>query len=192
MDFSPEEIEAGEILLHAVQRLGCKGFPIMLLVVGTPDLPRHLNSMEASYWDRSQVLPLGLLAPEAAADAIRIPMEAGGRSISADALAQVVAESHGYPYFVQLWGRLLWTEMADQPRPVSLEDVDRIKPRFEGTRNNYCRNRYGELKRAQLELVAAKLYPTFIARDRRTDLEVDEAIRLALESEGRLRPELQS
>ena len=178
--------DAGRALLNAVQRSRTDEVPVMLLLAGTPDLPRHLNSMEASFWDRSEILPLGLLKPDAAADAIRIPMESGDLSISAEALARVVAESHGYPYFLQLWGHLLWTEMADPARPASLDDVIRIRPRFERARNIYYRNRYVELKRAKLASVAARLALAFADTGRLTDLELEGAIRLALESEGLL------
>ena len=98
-------IGVGRALLNAVQQSLTDQAPVMLLLAGTPGLPRHLNSMDASFWGRSETVPLGLLRPVAAADAIRIPMEAEGRSISTEALAQVVEESHGYPYFLQLWGR---------------------------------------------------------------------------------------
>ena len=74
-------VDAGQHLLHAVQRLEGEEVPVMLLLAGTPDLPRHLSTMEASFWNRSEILPLGLLEPGAAADAIRIPLEEAGRSI---------------------------------------------------------------------------------------------------------------
>ena len=157
----------------------------MLLLAGTPDLPRRLSKMEASFWARSRKLALGLLAPDAAADAIRIPMEAQGRSIADEALAQVVAESHGYPYFLQEWGDLLWDAMTGTARPVSLDDVDRVRPLFEKERYAYYLERHGELKGAELALVAAKLSLAFADTDKLTDLEVDAAIGRALESEGR-------
>lgn len=158
---------------------------VILLLAGTPDLPRHLNTMEASFWDRSEILPLGLLSPSAAADAIRIPLEAARRSIEADALARVVAESHGYPFFLQLWGKLLRRMVPDSSLPASLDDVNRARPRFEYRRNIYYRNRHVELDDAKLVFVAAKLAVPFAVNDKLTDLEVDEAIGRALESEGR-------
>ena len=177
--------EAGRALLNAVQRCRTDQVPVMLLLAGTPDLPRHLNSMDASFWDRCKILPLGLLQPDAAGDAIRIPLEAAGRSIEEDALARVIVESHGYPYFLQLWGELLWTDIADAGRPASLADMDRVRPLFESARNTYYRNRYVELERATLAGVAAKLSLVFTESSQRTNLEVNERIRLALESEGR-------
>ena len=63
--------------------------------------------------------------------------------------------------------------------------MDRIRPRFEYERNIYYRNRYGELKRARLTLVAAKLALAFADADKLTGSELDETVRLALESQQR-------
>ncbi len=178
-------VDLGQHILHAIQRLRSEEVPVMLLLAGTPELPRHLSSMDASFWDRSRILPLGLLEPTAAGDAIRIPLEAGGRSIAADALARVVRESHGYPFFLQLLGELLWQGIADPTRPASLDDVDRALPRFEHRTNIYYRNRHAELDKADLDFVAARLAAPFADADKLTDLEVDETIGLALEREGR-------
>ena len=157
----------------------------MLFLVGTPDLLRQLNRMRASFWERTKIIPLGLLTPEAAADAIRIPMEAERRSISAEALTQVVAESHGCPFFVQLWGQALRKELSDAGCPASQEDVDRARPVLEAARDSSYRNSFGKLKRAKLALVAARQSAAFANAERLTDLEIDEAVREALESEQR-------
>ena len=178
-------VDVGQDVLHAVQRLRSEGVPVMLLLAGTPDLPVHLSEMDASFWGRSRKLALGLLAPDAAADAIRVPLEAEGRSIADKALAQVVAESHGYPYFLQLWGDLLWDAMSETARPASLDDVERVRPLFKTERNTYYRDRYVELERAELDGVAANLSLAFADASKRTSREVNEVIRLALASEGR-------
>ena len=178
-------IDVGQHVLHAVQRLRSEGMPVMLLLAGTPDLPVHLSEMEASFWGRSRKLALGLLAADAAADAIRIPLQTEGRSIADETLAQVVAESHGYPYFLQVWGDLLWDAMPGAARPASLVDVDRVRPLFETERNTYYRDRYVELERAELDGVAANLSLAFADAGKRTGREVNEAIRVALASEER-------
>ncbi len=95
-------IDAGRALLLAAQRLRRMQFPVTLLLVETPALRRQLHAMRTSFWGTCEILRLGLLRLDAAGDAIRIPMEAEGRSIAADALAQVVRESHGCPYFLRL------------------------------------------------------------------------------------------
>ena len=112
-------------------------------------------------------------------------MEEHGRSISAEVFAQVVEESNGYPCFVQLWGRLLWIGIPYEARPVSLVDVERVRPRFENTRNICYRDRYMELQCAELGGVAGRLAHAFAGADKLTDLDVDQTIRVALDSEGR-------
>ena len=178
-------IDVGQHVLHAVQRLRSEGVPVMLLLAGTPDLPRHLGKMEASFWGRSERLPLGLLSTEAAGDAIRIPLDAEGRSIDQEALQQVVAESHGYPFFLQVWGDLLWCQAADAARSASLEDVDRARALFKIRRNVYYSDRYVELVNAKLASVATKLSAAFNDSGTLAPREVNETIRAALEAEGR-------
>ncbi len=177
-------VEVGRALLQGVQQARSDGVPVMLLLVGRPELSRHLSQMEVSSCDRNKMIPLGRLSSKAAAEAIRIPTEAEGYGISPEALAQVATEGHGYPLFVQMWGRSLWNARADGTRPMSLDDVDRARPRFEAARDRYYGDRFSELKRAKLPLVAAKLSLAFIDNDKLTDLEVDEPIRESLHSEG--------
>ena len=177
--------DAGRALLNAVQRLRRKKLPLMLLLVGTPDLPRRLNSMNASFWGRSAKLRIRLLNPDAATDAIRIPFEAAGRSIAADAMEQMVLESHGYPFFLQMWGKLLWRATQADGRPASRDDVDRVRPSFIEVRNEYYIDRYEELDRVELAFVAARLSEAFIETTERTRPAVNEVIRKALEHQGR-------
>lgn len=178
-------LDAGEALLNAVQDLQGDGEPVMLILAGTPDLPRHLSAMGASFWDRSEQLPIGRLRPASAADAIRVPLEEHGRSITADALNQVVKESHGYPFFLQIWGDLLWKGRPDPSAPTSRGDMDRAQPLFERRRELYYDRRYDELDRAGLISVAAGVAAEFSRAERVVRERVRIAIRSALQREGR-------
>jgi hypothetical protein len=60
--------------------------------------------------------------PEAARVAIEKPAEAEGVKINADALRRIISETHGYPYFLQEWGKHVW-DVADDS-PIALEDVE--------------------------------------------------------------------
>lgn len=110
------DAEFGRDLFNIVWKLQREGCPVMLILAGTPDLPRHLSTLEASFWDRSERLPIGRLGPETSADAIRIPLEEGGRSITAAALEAAIGESDGYPYFLQLLGEAIWDAGPDPPQ----------------------------------------------------------------------------
>ena len=177
--------DPGRALLHSVQLVRRKELPIILALAGTPELPRRLNSMESAFWDRSEVLRIGLLNRTAAADAIRIPFEKHGRSIDPRALAEVVTESHGYPYFLQLWGMLLWQAESHPAHIVSMDAVAHARAEFETRRNRYFGNRYDELVRARLSSVAAQLALFFKDGGHRTFREIHRVVKDALASEGR-------
>ena len=178
-------VEVGRTLLNEVQRLRRTGLPVMVLLAGTPDLPHRLNGMGASFWGRSAKLRIGLLKPDAAAEAIQVPFEAAKRSIAADALEQVVHESHGYPFFLQLWGKLLWPLAPANGRPVTRDDVERTRPRFNEARDEYYIDRCQELRKAGLAYVAARLSESFVESRRRRPTDVEEAVRSALQAEDR-------
>ncbi len=174
----------GRDLLNIVQTRQREELPVILLFAGTPQLPRHLNAIQASFWDRSEKLPIGRLGPEASADAIRVPLEACDRAIAPDALAAAVRESQGYPYFLQLWGRALWDGCPDPTEPISLADVDRVRPRFLRERDLLYINRYQELDDADLLPVAAGVAAAFTASPQASPRKVSQALEASLDREG--------
>ncbi len=177
-------VESGRSLLNTVQAFQRRDLPVLLILAGTPDLPDHLATMGASFWDRSEQLPLGRLEPADAADAIRVRFEMHGRAIDDEALQQVVRESHGYPFFLQLWGDALWDNHPDQAVPVSLADIDRARPLFERRRDLYYQQRLEELHHAELVSVAAWVTAEFSGDERVPRERVRIAIRSAMEREG--------
>ncbi len=158
---------------------------VLLLLAGTPDLPKHLKTLRASFWERSLELPIGRLATASSADAIRIPLEERGRSIAEDALERVVEESHGYPFFVQLWGSLLWAECGQDRRQLTCADLDRVRPQFKQRRGQLYGHRYGELKEEKLVPVAESVAEAFARSERRPTREVLRAAQEGLKRSGR-------
>ncbi len=154
-------IESGQSLLNTVQAFQRRDLPVLLILAGTPDLPSHLRAMGASFWTRNQQLRIGRLAPGPAADAVRIPLQERGRSIEERALRQVVSESHGYPFFLQVWGDLLWKGCTDPSRAVSCADLDRARPLFSNQRAVLYRELLAELRAADLVSVAARVAAEF-------------------------------
>ena len=105
------ETTLGAQLLQAAQTLAGEGRPFLLVLAGTPDLPSRLRKMHATFWERSAIFPLQRLDDRASSDAIQIPFERAGYGIAPAALESIVRDSHGYPYFLQLWGRALWRQV---------------------------------------------------------------------------------
>ncbi len=178
-------VSVGRNLLTAGQRWQRQGLPAMLFLAGTPDLPEHLRKMGASFWERSKQLPIGRLARRASQDAVRIPLEERGRSIAADALRRIAEESHGYPFFLQLWGELLWKECRDTARQLNCMDVDRVRPEFQQDKNRFYLTRYWELRTAKLLEVAAAVSESFRGSERMPIGHLEAAVGSALRLVGR-------
>ena len=151
------DAEVGRSVLSAVQRLGASGAPLLLVLAGTPALPNHLGQMEATFWERSKILPLDRLPERDASDAIRLPFESAGRPISRHALEQAVSDSHGYPYFLQIWGEALWGRQTTPATTLAPSDPSRARESFLAERNQFYSLRYRELSNAGLVPAAAAL-----------------------------------
>lgn len=180
----------GRSVLAAVQRLGGEGASILLVLAGTPGLPDHLGSMQATFWERSRILELDRLQERDAADAIRVPFEAAGRNISPDAVAQVVSESQGYPYFLQLWGRILWGSEQTPSKAVKASDVYQRRAEFELEQNTLYGLRYRELRRLGLVDAAVRVAEAYGDAPKLDSAKIERALEpLACQGVGQQRTE---
>lgn len=177
--------QLGGLLLHGAQTVALEGGPLLLVLAGTPDLTRHLRRMHAGFWERSAIYPLRRLDQAASSEAIRIPLEAAGKEIAADALESVVADSHGYPFFLQLWGKELWDQVCQSSHPIGLADVNRVRPELETARNSFYLGRYQELVDSGLVAPAVALAEAFEGTESLDKPKVDEVLEVALAADGR-------
>jgi len=75
-----------------------------------------------SYAERLFDFPeIGALPRSAAESAIRKPAAAQGVEVEEEALAQIVLETRGYPYFLQEWGKHAWDVATVSP--ITKKDV---------------------------------------------------------------------
>jgi hypothetical protein len=108
-------------LIVAMHRVSQGGLPIILFGAGLPQVA-GLAGDAKSYAERLFDYPdVGPLPKEAAEDAIEEPLLAEGIDIREDALARIVDATHGYPYFLQEWGKHTWN-LTDSS-PVDEDDV---------------------------------------------------------------------
>ena len=172
----------GRELLNAAQAVGRKA-PFLLVLAGTPNLSAHLRTMGASFWNRGRKLPIGRLDESDAADAIRLPLKSEDTSISEEALTHVVQESHGYPFFLQVWGAALWhranADPSLPPQPLTIADTEACQSPFESERNHYYLDRYHELKDEELLEVALSVAELFAERQQVNFKEILAAVRRA-------------
>ncbi len=110
-------------LITAMHRCAQRKAPVMLVGAGLPQLRGRMGNAK-SYAERLFDFPeVGPLPDSAAQLAIRKPVQDQQAEINDDAVAAIVAATHGYPYFLQEWGKHSW-EAADTS-PIALEDVQR-------------------------------------------------------------------
>ena len=173
----------GRELLNAAQAVG-RIAPFLLVLAGTPDLRTHMGTMGASFWNRSRKLRIGRLDESAAAEAIRRPLESEETSISDEALAHIVRESHGYPFFLQIWGAAVWNRVAADPsvsrQRVTATDTEACQSVFDSEKTDYYKDRYKELKKIRLLHPARAVAEAFETRERIGDSELDVAVRRGL------------
>jgi len=110
-------------LITALHRTAQRRLPVAMVGAGLPQLPGKMGRAK-SYAERLfDFRTIGALGVDAAKLAITKPAAEQGVSVAPEALDRIVMETHGYPYFLQEWGKHAW-EAADRS-PITLHDVER-------------------------------------------------------------------
>jgi hypothetical protein len=116
-------VDEGELaaLITALHRAAQRRLPVMLVGAGLPQLRGRMGRAK-SYAERLFDFPeIGALNDAEARTAIEKPVQAHGVGIDAGALMRIVRETHGYPYFLQEWGKHAWDTAGASP--ITLADV---------------------------------------------------------------------
>ena len=109
-------------LIVALHRASQRKLPIVLVGAGLPQL-RGRTGRAKSYAERLFEFPeVGPLTPDAARVAIVKPAEDEGVSVDDGALDSIITATHGYPYFLQEWGKHAWD--TAESSPITAEDVE--------------------------------------------------------------------
>ena len=178
------EPKVGRTILSTVQRLAGKGLPLVTVLAGTPGLPDQFQKMQATFWERSQVLLFDRLGDRDASDAVRIPFEEAGCAITSEALNQVVSESQGYPFFLQVWGKALWGSAGRSKGTVTGGDVQSARTEFEARRNQFYRHRHNELESLGLLPAAAAVASAYRDAPELRSTAIDRILESTLRQEG--------
>jgi AAA ATPase domain len=113
-----EELAALIMVLH---RCAQRKLPVALVGAGLPQLRGRMGDAK-SYAERLFDFPeIGPLLPSAARIAITKPASDLRVAFDARAVEQIVAETKGYPYFLQEWGKHSWD--AASASPIKPADV---------------------------------------------------------------------
>lgn len=169
--------DTGRLLLDASRQVG-RRLPFLLALAGTPDLEGRLS---ASSWNRADRRRIGRLSEAATTAAFSEPFEAEGVALTPDASADLVSESHGYPFFIQLLGGLVWGQLAARPQAgdkrVTTREVEAALPGFRERQRLYYLDRFRELGRRGVMAPARAVAARFAeGRAELTDGELREAV----------------
>ncbi len=131
-------------LIVALHRIAQKGLPMILFGAGLPQLAA-LAGEAKSYAERLFDFPgVGTLDLQAAGQAIADPIRNEGAGITAEALAEIVRVTEGYPYFLQEWGKHTWNQ-ANGPE-INLNDVlEASRTALAALDSNFFRVRFDRL-----------------------------------------------
>ena len=119
LQYVPEEQLAA--LISALHRASQRQLPVTMLAAGLPQLLGQMGRAK-SYAERLfEFIAVGPLDDEAARDAIRLPIAREKESIENAALDAILAQTQGYPYFLQEWRKHGW-DVADAS-PITAADI---------------------------------------------------------------------
>ncbi len=155
--------QMGEDFLNASQEVRAEGYPFLLVLAGTPNLEATLGKANASFWDRSELAPLGRLSPKEASQAINVPLQEAGITFAPGVLEIIVQQTHCYPFFTQIWGDRLARKLDEtNGTEITSETVKAVEEEAITKRNAMYQVRFNELDRMELLPVAESVADAFI------------------------------
>lgn len=141
-------------LIVAMHRVSQRGFPIVLIGAGLPQVAR-LAGEAKSYaerlfdWRRISSLKSGAIET-----AIRVPLEQRGLTIEKAAVEKFAEITEGYPFFIQALAFYTWLQA--QPPTVTVENVRAAyRPAIESMIDGIFNVRYDRLTATEIDYVNA-------------------------------------
>ena len=108
-------------LIVAVHKVTQRGLPFIFFGAGLPQLAALAGEAKSYAEHLFDYPPVGPLSEEDAREALEAPAKREGVEYTDEALRLIVATTHGYPYFLQEWGKRAWA-VADQS-PITEDDA---------------------------------------------------------------------
>jgi len=108
-------------LISALHKCAQLQLPVTLVGAGLPQLAGQMGKAK-SYAERLfEFVSIGPLSYSQAQVALTSPAQRVGVDFTNDALTEIMSHTHGYPYFIQEWGKHSWN--CSKVTPISFGDV---------------------------------------------------------------------
>ena len=173
--------EYGTELFNAVQYLLSYNHAFLFVAAGTPGLISYLHNIDATFAERGRLLPFSRLSAEATQAALAEPLP--GWQFEQGVLERLKEESQRYPYFIQLWGEVMWNRCHERQR-VGMSDLDACQSEIDKVRTLFYARRYHELEDDLLYPVAVALAKTFAGSETLSESRVNQTIKRTLSEQG--------
>ena len=173
--------EYGTELFNAVQHLLSDNHAFLFVAAGTPGLISYLHNINATFAERGRLLPFGRLSAEATQAALTEPLP--GWKFDLDVLERLQEESQRYPYFIQLWGEVMWKCCHERQR-VGMSDLDACQSEIDRVRTLFYVKRYHELEDDLLHPVAVALAKAFVGSETLRTSMINQIIKQTLSVQG--------
>jgi len=106
-------------LIAALHGTSQQQLPITLVAAGLPQLVGQTGDAR-SYAERLfEFAPIDRLDADDAKNALIVPAGKEGVTFNPEAISEVLVETHGYPYFLQEWGKHSWNVAETSPITIS-------------------------------------------------------------------------
>lgn len=112
-------------LLQKSQQLISEGWPLGIVLAGTPMLDSHLRKAKSTFIIRSKKIYINTICEKATLEALREPFVQNNVAVSQEALEAMAAQTDNYPYFIQLVGEAVWEAKEDEGRTKI--DIELVK-----------------------------------------------------------------
>ena len=141
-------------LCAALHRAAQRRLPVLLAGAGLPQLRAQVAEAKTYAERLFEFREVGPLDERASEDAVAKPIRAQQADVAPDALAMIVAETRGYPYFLQEWGKHVW-DTAERS-PIAAGDVTRASREVTAALDaGFFRARFDRLTPAQKRYLRA-------------------------------------
>lgn len=140
-------------VISYVHETSASDAPLLLLGAGLPGTPDHLKRVR-TYTERWRYFDLGLLNDEEASAALLRPAASRNVAFDDDALAVLVDESAGYPFFIQEYGSAAWSARSGQRITIAAVN-DAVKGVRKSLESSLYERRFRTLTARELRYILA-------------------------------------
>ena len=136
-----------EFILRVGEQLVDERYPLVMLVVGTPDLLSYLHKIDAGFLERSRVIHINSLTTAESKDGLSKPFADRDIEVEPQALEMMWGMTDNYPYFVQLVGSKIWKSLPkDGKRQVDVALFDQAQEEINDELRHFFSLLYDEMR----------------------------------------------